>query len=454
MEVVEPIRLRKHLCADGLIRTLRARFEKISDARKSPDIPLADALMSAYAMFSLKCRSILAFDRQRRAGNIRRLFGVGTVPCDSQMREILDPIDPEQLRPAFADILGHVQRGGALRRFLFLGRYYLVSLDGTQYFQSEKIHCDACLVKTSKNGAVTYYHQMVGAVLVHPDLREVLPLCPEPIVKQDGETKNDCERNATKRHLAKIRSDHPRLDMIVIEDGLASNAPHIRELKSHRFHYILGAKPGDHADLFEQVDKRKGTPRATAVHRTDPKTGLLQVCWMVADVPLNKSNLDVRVNFFDYAEIDTTCGKAVKYFSWVTDLNVTAENVWEMARGGRSRWKIENETFNTLKNQDYHYEHNYGHGDQNLSVVFAYLMMLAFLVDQVQQLCCPLFQAAYKKLGCKRDLWQQLRGKFDNFILESMQQLLEAIVYGLVRTFPPIAYPSATAPSPAIDDSS
>lgn len=454
MDVAERIRLRKHLCADGLIRTLRACFEKISDPRKDPDIPLADALMSACAMFSLKCRSLLAFDKQRRAGNIRRLFGVGKVPCDSQMREILDPVDLEELRPAFSDIFRQVQRGGALRRFQFLGRYYLVSLDGTQYFQSEKVHCDGCLVKTSKNGTVTYCHQMVGAVIVHPDRRAVLPLCPEPIVKQDGQTKNDCERNATKRLLPKIRSDHPHLRMIVIEDGLASNAPHIRELKDHRFHYILGAKPGDHTDLFGQVDRHKGTPRATAVHRKDPKTGRLEVCWMVPDVPLNKSNPDGRVNFFDYAEIDTTCGKTVKYFSWVTDLEVTAENVWEMARGGRARWKIENETFNTLKNQDYHYEHNFGHGKQNLSVVFAYLMMLAFLVDQVQQLCCPLFAAAYKKLGCKRDLWQQLRGKFDNFVLESMRQLFEAIVYGLARTPPPIAYPSGIASLPSYDDSS
>ena len=73
---------------------------------------------------------------------------------------------------------------------------------------------------------------------------------------------------------------------------------------------------------------------------------------------------------------------------------LTPDNVDVIMRGGRARWKIENETFNTLKNQGYHLEHNYGHGEQNLSVVFAMLMMLAFLVDQTQQLCCPVFQAA------------------------------------------------------------
>ena len=73
---------------------------------------------------------------------------------------------------------------------------------------------------------------------------------------------------------------------------------------------------------------------------------------------------------------------------------VNKRNVFRLMRGGRARWKIENETFNTLKNQGYNFEHNYGHGEQNLSVVFAMLMMLAFLVDQTQQLCCALFRAA------------------------------------------------------------
>src|SRR5260370_11733147 len=84
-------------------------------------------------------------------------------------------------------------------------------------------------------------------------------------------------------------------------------------------------------------------------------------------------------------------------------------------RAGRARWKIENETFNTLKNQGYHFEHNYGHGEQNLSVVFAMLMMLAFLVDQTQQLCCALFQALWSNLGSKRLLWVRIRTlSYDN----------------------------------------
>ena len=453
--IIDRIKLRTHLCADGLIRTLRSRFERIPEpSRQQPQIPLADALMSGFAVHSLKCPSLLDFDRHRNEGNLCRLFLIDRVPSDSQMRDILDELDPEELRPAFTDIFRHLQRGGAIRRFQFLKTYYLVALDGTQYFESDKIHCPSCLVKIHQNGKVSYSHQMLGAAIVHPDLREVIPLCPEPIVKQDGTVKNDCERNAAKRMLPKLRRDHPHLEIVIIEDGLASNAPHIRDLQDNRFHYILGAKPGDHAYLFEEIERRKQTGQAEAVSRSDPKTGRLQVCWMALDVPLNESNLDLRVNFFDYAEIDMTSGEYIKHFSWVTDLPLDKRNVWEMARGGRARWKIENETFNTLKNQGYHYEHNFGHGNKNLSVVIALLMMLAFLVDQAQQLCCRLFQATWKKFGSKRSLWESMRGRFEVFELCSMQQLFESLLYGFARAPPPIKYPSGTRPVPAAIDSS
>ena len=104
--------------------------------------------------------------------------------------------------------------------------------------------------------------------------------------------------------------------------------------------------------------------------------------------------------------------------------------------GGRARWRIENETFNTLKNQGYHFEHNFGHGYQHLSVVFAVLMMLAFLVDQVQQLCCPLFQAVWAKLGSKRRLWEKMRALFYAYALTSMRHLFEALWYGWQKTAP------------------
>lgn len=427
-------RVRKHLSADALYALIGGRFARVPDPRRpgSP-IPLRDALMSAFAMFSLKDPSLLAFDERRGDGNLKRLYGIGQIPSDTQMREILDAVDPEHLRGAFGDVFRQLQRGKALEPFAFWGGAYLLSLDGTGYFSSPTIHCESCQVKEHKDGSVTYQHQMLGAVIVHPDIKEVIPLTPEPIQKQDGATKNDCERNAAKRLLPKIRRQHPHLKFIVVEDGLASNGPHVRDLIDNEMHFILGVKPGDHAFLFEQVAEARRQGRSPMLSRKAGKN-TAEVSW-VYSVPLNESNPDLRVDFLEYNEYNAE-GKRVKHFTWITDLHVNLRNAWLFARGGRARWRIENETFNTLKNQGYHYEHNFGHGQKNLSVVFAMLMMLAFLVDQTQQLCCPLFGAVWQKLGSKRALWDNLRSHFRHFRIESMRQLYEAILYDLGKEVP------------------
>ncbi len=156
---------------------------------------------------------------------------------------------------------------------------------------------------------------------------------------------------------------------------------------------------------------------------------------MVNQLPLNAANANLLVNFLGYAEYDRD-GDIIKQFSWVTDLPITRGNARELVRGGRARWKIENETYNTLKNQGYHFEHNFGHGKQNLAVVFAMLMMLAFLVNQVEQLCCPLFRATWHKVGSKRALWEQFRSHFQHFRCDSMQRIYEAILYDLTKNLP------------------
>ena len=440
MSIVVPPE-RKHLSADALFGLVRSGFANIPDYRLSdPDISLTDALMSAFAMFSLKSPSLLAFDRERAEGNLETIYGIERVPCDTHMREILDPVSPEWLRPVFKSVFRQLQRGKALEPMAFLEGHYLLALDGTGYFSSTQIHCASCLHKVHRNGSITYSHQMLGAAIIHPDVREVIPLMPEPIVQHDGTDKNDCERNAAKRFVAKLRQDHPHLKFIVTEDGLSSNAPHIETLHDHDLHYILGVKEGDHAFLFTQVQAAEHAGRVTHYERHDRAAGLVHRFRFVNDVPLNASNTDVRVNVIEYWEIGAD---KVQHFSWVTDLRVSKRNVLHLMRGGRARWKIANETFNTLKNQGYNFEHNYGHGQQNLSVVFAMLMMLAFLVDQTQQLCCALFQAVWAKLGSKRLLWERMRALFYDYALESMRQLLEALLYGLKKSNPIFAVDSS-----------
>jgi hypothetical protein len=435
--VVSARKARQHLSADSLFRRLRSRFADIPDSRAGEvEIPLGDALMSGFAVFSLKDPSLLAFDERREDpnDNFRTIFGINRLPCDTQLRAILDLVDPDQLRPLFGDIFRRLQRGKVLERFAYLEGHYLLSLDGTTYFSSTKVHCPSCLEKHHRGGGITYSHQLLGATLVHPDHKEVIPLAPEPIINQDGHTKNDCERNATRRWLQHFRRAHPHLPVIVVEDGLSANGPHLRDLREAHVHYIIGVKPGDHGFLFQRLHDADEAGRTQHLTQVDTATGVLHHFRFHNGVPLNESNLDELVNVLEYWEIHAD-GK-VQYFSWITDFFLTPDNVDAIMRGGRARWKIENETFNTLKNQGYHLEHNYGHGEHNLSVVLALLMMLAFLVDQTQQLCCPVFQAARNKFRTKRYLWEEIRHHFRAMLFGSMTELLTAVALGIERQRP------------------
>jgi len=439
-----PAQVRKHLSADALVTALRRRFATIPDPRPGkPVIALADALMSAFALFALKDPSLLAFDQHRHDGNLQSLYHIQRVPCDTQMRGILDPLPPEELRPAFQDVFRQLQRGKVLEDYRYLPEGYLLCLDGTQYFLSEKIHCPHCMEKHHQDGRITYYHQMLGAAIVHPDHAEVIALMPEPILKQDGNAKNDCERNAARRFLQKFRQDHPHLSVIVVEDALSSNAPHVRDLQDNDMHFLLGVKEGDHAYLFAEVRQREQHDpevKQWKIQTADAKRRHLFT--IVRDVPLNEANDDVRVTFVRYVEQNLVDGTE-RIWTWITDLTVTPHNVWRIMRAARARWKIENETFNTLKNQGYGFEHNYGHGEKNLSVVFALLMVLAFLVDQVQQLCNPLFQGALWRLGSKRLLWERQRSLFNEYELRSLRELYEALCYGCQRMRPRIQFNSS-----------
>ena len=425
---------KKHLSAKGMLREVRLFFKNISQpnkkgAGKLPLISLVDCLMSGLAAFGLKFPSLLQFDlaatEEVIRHNLKSLYGIEKAPCDTQMRERLDMVHPSQIRGVFKKIFSLIQRGKALDRYRFIDDHYLLLADGTGYFSSQTVHCEKCCVKEHRNGSKTYYHQMLGAAIVHPDYKEVIPLCPEPIMKEDGAKKNDCERNASKRLLLDIRREHPHLPFILAEDALASNGPHLRLCKELNIRFITVVKPDGNKILFEWLHGIR-----KEIHEFVDEEGHQHRMEFYNGIPLNDVDPNLKVNFVEYWEFLSDGAK--KYHStWVTDIILTKNNVFSIVRGGRARWKVENETFNTLKNQGYKFEHNYGHGNNHLSTIFAMLMMLAFLIDQVQQMCCGLFDAARKRYHAKIVLWEKLRNVFSMFKLESWAATYESLAGGI-----------------------
>lgn len=423
---------RKTLSAPALFAQVRSSFSKVSDHRKkAATYQLVDVLMSGLAVFSLKFPSLLQFDRASRHDeqlqeNLKTLFQLETLPSDTTVREILDEVDTKELRAPFKKLLAQVQRSKDLEAYQYFQGAVLLSLDGTSYFSSHEVHCDHCCVKNHHDGKVTFYHQMLAGCFVHPDLKAVLPIAPEPIIKQDGAKKNDCERNASQRLLTDFRREHPHLDVIVVEDSLSANVPHVKLLRDLRLNFILSVKSGDHTYLFEAIDDT--AEHGPSMRHVSIENGIKREYQFINGVPLTGGDDTVRINFLRYWE--TSKDNTVRQFSWISDYTLSVGNVEKIMKGGRARWKIENETFNTLKNHGYQFEHNFGHGKNNLSANFALLMMLAFMIDQIQALSCKAFKRAVDKQVNKKAFWEKMRGAIFHLPLQDWGHLWDTLAFG------------------------
>ena len=331
--------------------------------------------LSAFSLFFMGSPSFLAHQRALARGqgrsNCQTLFGMAAIPSDNYIRLMLDGASPAAFDPLF---MRAISAAGPLTRFHCLGGRVLIALDGTEYFCSRKISCPQCSTRRRSDGGVEHFHAFLAATLVAPGHHQVLPLPPEFIAPQDGAEKQDCERCAAKRWLARHGRSVAHLRPIFLGDDLFACQPIVLAIQQTGGNFILTCKPSSHQTITEYLNGArleehrqtvcKGRSRTTTTYR-----------WL-SDVPLRGTDDAIMVNWFSI-EIRNAAGKRTYYNSFVTGLAVTADNVAELAACGRARWKIENETFNVLKSNGYNLEHNFGHGKQTLAGIFLTLNLLA-----------------------------------------------------------------------------
>lgn len=415
-------RRKKQSSFSYLLGRVQEMFATVADHRRSnASISMIDILSSAFAIFSLKSPSLLSFEKRSQAeeGNLQRFYGIGKICSDTQMREVLDRVDADRLQTGFQGLYAVLQDCRIVEEYRYWKGKTIVSVDGVEHFSSKKVHCEHCLQKQYKDGQTTFSHQMLSAVLVHPDKREVFPMRCEPIVNTDGCAKNDCERNAAKRLLEGLHQSYAEEKFLLVADALYANGPYIEQLQQDGHSYIIGIKPDGNKGLFSQFASRQKSGQLGQYNYSEKD--IQHYFRWANNLPLNSTQAHIRVNMLYYEQVDNK-GKTTT-FTWITDVELRQNNVVKAMRAARARWKIENETFNTLKNQGYHFEHNYGHGQDQLCTVLAYLMMLAFAADQIRQYACEYFRALWHGLGTKAKLWQAIRAAFTMIEFQTMKQL-------------------------------
>jgi hypothetical protein len=424
------------LTLESIIDVLSTTFGLIPDTRcpDRVDYSLHDTLMSGFAMLFFQPPSLLECQRkmQQRRGrcNLETLFGVHEVPSDTQRREILDGVPVALLRQALPELCEKVRRAGwakddksTVPSGYHQGDYYTAMLDGSDSFHSTTIECPGCLQRTDANGEGHLRHTVVSATLVKAGSHRVLPLDVEEARNSDGQDKQDCEVNAAKRLMPRLRQDHPQMPLIVGGDDLYCHEPFIAQLRALRLHHVLVCKPTSHPALYEWgedserldgCDKGQWHEGPACRRRFDTYRIAHSVPWTAA-----RRLWGTLVEVWEH---DRT-GTQLYHNAWFTDLEVRTDNVAAIVRIGRSRWKIAHEHFNVHKNQGYELEHNYGHGKQTLSMVFYLLNLLAFLAHGILARGDRLYQRCLATTS-RRELWHTLRTAMRMMLVASWTQLL------------------------------
>jgi hypothetical protein len=428
----------KSLTLEALVDHLATTFGAVDDPRVSAQLsyPLHDTLMSGFAVMFFQHPSLLQFQRamehKRRRCNLQMMFGVHELPSDTQMREILDGVAPESLRSVLPQLWENVRGAGWGGRFTTTlpsgedkGTYYTVALDGSEYFRSTKVQCPHCLRQPDPQGRVHSSHMIVGATVVRAGSHQVLPLDVEEVRNATAESApQDCELTASKRLIARLRQEHPQMALIVIGDDLYSHVPFVEQLQQLRQHFVLVAKPSSHPTLLAAVAAAEGTAQRQTGQWTEG-SGARQRTYtyrLVRRMPLSLESA-VRVTYVEVWDHGAS-GQLLYHNSWITDVDVDATNVAVVVQIGRTRWKIENEQFNVHKNHGYELTHNYGHGQQTLSMVFYLLNLLAYVAHVVLALGDRLYQRC-RTQESRRELWNALRTLVNAFLVESWRHLLQ-----------------------------
>jgi len=420
----------KNVNFEDMVEHLRQVLASLPDHRKGSNTSyfMEDFGMSAFSVFFTQSPSFLAhqkaMERTRGVSNAESFFGIKRIPCDNQIRAMLDHVAPESLFPVYDRIYDTLCEHGILERFKGIHSSTLIALDATWYHSSEKVHCSQCSTLEHKNGTTTYYHSAVTPVLVGPGQSEVVALRPEFIVPQDGHNKQDCEVAAAKRWLdqnaERYRSGGP---VTMLGDDLYAHQPLCRRMLLHNLHFLFVCKPESHKTLYDWVNMLQPGPhlRTLTLRIKSGAQWHTHAYRWVNNVPLADGDDALQVNWFELTVSDKK-GDVIYRNSWITDWLLDQNNVQSMATSGRARWKIENENNNTLKTKGYHLEHNFGHGKKHLSSLLATMNILAFLFHTVLSFSDKKYRLVRAALPSRATFFASLKKSVGEFRLRKLSK--------------------------------
>jgi len=427
------------LSIDGLVDLIHAQFEQIPDHRQggpNTTYEIKDAALGAFAVFFTQSPSFLAHQRKMKESkgrsNAESLFRIEQVPSTPQIRNLLDPVSPQAILPLYRTLFEGLAESGQLAQYRAVHDSLLVALDGTTYYSSQKISCPQCSQRQLNNEQTLYSHQVVTAVVVHPDLPHVLPLEPAFIHPQDGSDKQDCEIAAAKRWLNGYGQHYASYNLTLLGDDLYAHQPLCEQLLQAKLNFIFVCKPDSHQTLYHWLDFLQAKPDEDLPTLTCRQwNGRFAEIWTyryINQVPLRAGEKALEVNWCELTITRQDDGQQLYHNAFVTNYLLDHDNVVAVVAAGRTRWKTENEGNNVLKNRGYHLEHNFGHGQQHLAATLLTLNLLAFFCHTILHLIDQRYQILRQHLRVRQTFFNDLRTLTRYLYFDSWDHLLNFMI--------------------------
>jgi len=423
--------MKKRNLFNTIISEIAKSFTRLPDYRRGANTQyeIKDAAVAAFSIFFTQSPSFLSSQRllenKKGKSNLEKMFGVKNIPTDRQIKNLLDPLSPELLAPLFWRAHELLAEKTLLKNYQSYAGQMLIANDGTETISSQKLHCQNCSHRELKNGKTQYFHSVLLPVIVKAGLSKVLALPPEFITPQDGHEKQDCEREATKRWVKKNAKHLKGWHYTMLGDDLYSNQPLCETFLEAELNFILVCKPDSHVELYKTVEflKKSGLVEEVEERHWNGRYYEKHIYRFVNDVPLRQEN-PLMVNWLDMIIMRESTGKEEYHNSFVSNHKINSENVIPIAQDGRTRWKSENETNNTLKNQGYNFEHNFGHGKEHLANFLATLNLLAFLSHTLLDLLDEEYKLLRKTLVTRVEFFNDLRALLRYMVFDSWEAMM------------------------------
>ena len=397
---------------DHFIPDWKDTFDSIPDYRgKRSSYQISEIVMAGVVLFLFKQGSRNQMNENREEqqfrSNYKALFGLKLSQMDT-VSDVMTKLETQHLESCCRHIVKYLLNKRTLHKFGLLGIYFNIAIDGSGAYTFDEEPYPTCPYKTSKKGKKKWYQNVLEAKLVCSNGFS-LSVGSQWLKNEDGHLKQDCEQKALKRLLEKLKEDFPKLPICILLDGLFACGPVIDKIKSKGWNYIIVWKDGKLKNVWEQLtdlrlEKQVERLEKEQIHNAKSKTD--------HKYEYSKASLTHKEHEFYYirheyhsTQVGSQSVTDKKQFVFITSIVPNQANIKQLCQAGRMRWKIENEGFNTQKNNGFNLHHKYVR--KNFSGMCNYYMciQIAHIIEQLFVLCKNQIMQDWKTF---KGMWKQL----------------------------------------------